>query len=344
MKSSIKKHCRLYVARKEWIKIFERTKSVTITSRRSGVPRSTIYRWINRFQKEGESGLKSRSRKPHRLAKKKVTKSDEEMILELRDKHKWGSQRISTYLQRNQGPELSDTTIWRVLKKYNVKPIKKYRRTTDCKRYSRPIPGDRVQIDVTKIKSKIYQYTAIDDCTRLKVLRLYPDKNAQNSIHFLMEMIDAFSEIGFTIQRIQSDCGSEFYNETFQQELLDHYIKFRPNPPGSPHLNGKVERSQKTDKEEFYRLLNFKDQKMNLKKSLKEWERFYNYKRYHSALSGKTPYERFLELSDHIPDQFEVFDLFRKSNENIKSLEWEKYKKKNPDIAKIHKQILSQMS
>jgi transposase InsO family protein len=29
-------------------------------------------------------------------------------------------------------------------------------------------------------------------------------------------------------------------------------IKFRPNKPGSPHLNGKVERSQKTDKAEFY--------------------------------------------------------------------------------------------
>lgn len=29
-------------------------------------------------------------------------------------------------------------------------------------------------------------------------------------------------------------------------------IKFRPNKPDSPHLNGKVESSQKTDKTEFY--------------------------------------------------------------------------------------------
>ncbi len=33
---------------------------------------------------------------------------------------------------------------------------------------------------------------------------------------------------------------------------MQHGIKFRPNKPGSPHLNGKVERSQKTDKSEFY--------------------------------------------------------------------------------------------
>ena len=33
---------------------------------------------------------------------------------------------------------------------------------------------------------------------------------------------------------------------------MDYCIKFRPNRPAAPHLNGKVERSQRTDKEEFY--------------------------------------------------------------------------------------------
>ena len=33
---------------------------------------------------------------------------------------------------------------------------------------------------------------------------------------------------------------------------MAYSIKFRPVKPRSPHLNGKVERSQKTDLEEFY--------------------------------------------------------------------------------------------
>lgn len=37
-----------------------------------------------------------------------------------------------------------------------------------------------------------------------------------------------------------------------QEKLMELGIKFRPNKPASPHLNGKVERSQKTDKTEFY--------------------------------------------------------------------------------------------
>ena len=42
------------------------------------------------------------------------------------------------------------------------------------KRYSRPVPGDRVQIDVCKIAPAVYQYTAIDDCSRYRVLAVIP--------------------------------------------------------------------------------------------------------------------------------------------------------------------------
>ncbi len=63
------------------------------------------------------------------------------------------------------------------------------------------------------------------------------------------------------------------------------YIK-----PRSPELNGKVERSHRSDQEEFYQLLTYKDD-VDLDLKLKEWERFYNYDRPHGALSVKTPYE-----------------------------------------------------
>ncbi len=53
--------------------------------------------------------------------------------------------------KQTNGPDLSVATIWRVLKRHNAKSIKKYRRHKDFKRYNRPVPGDRVQIDVTKV-------------------------------------------------------------------------------------------------------------------------------------------------------------------------------------------------
>ena len=63
------------------------------------------------------------------------------------------------------------------------------------------------------------------------------------------------------------------------------YIK-----PRSTELNGKVERSYRTDQEESYRLFTFKDD-VDLNKKLKEWKNFCNFNRPHGSLNGKTPYE-----------------------------------------------------
>ncbi|MCF8074021.1 MAG: integrase core domain-containing protein [Desulfarculaceae bacterium] len=63
------------------------------------------------------------------------------------------------------------------------------------------------------------------------------------------------------------------------------YIK-----PRTPRLNGKVERSHRTDKEKFHQLMSFTDD-VNLNRKLVEWEDFYNYCRPHRLLKGKTPYE-----------------------------------------------------
>ena len=62
----------------------------------------------------------------------------------------------------------------------------------------------------------------------------------------------------------------------FQAELLrlDRCIKFRPIRPYSPHLNGKVERSQRTDPVEFYATVDRNDPQ--LPEELKEWQHFYN--------------------------------------------------------------------
>lgn len=101
--------------------------------------------------------------------------------------------------------------------------------------------GERVQLDVTKIRNCTYQFIAIDDCTYLRTIHIYPNKKAENTIHFLGEILNTFP---FPIQRIQTDWGTEFFNYDFQYEPHDHFIKFRPIKPNTPYLNGKIERTQ----------------------------------------------------------------------------------------------------
>jgi transposase InsO family protein len=54
------------------------------------------------------------------------------------------------------------------------------------------------------------------------------------------------------------------------------------------------DRSHRSDKDEFYQLLTYRDD-VDLEKKLAVWERFYNFDRPHGAHGGKTPYEALRE-------------------------------------------------
>lgn len=102
----------------------------------------------------------------------------------------------------------------------------------------------------------------------------------------------------FPVQRVQTDRGQEFFAYKVQDYLKKQKIKFRPIRPASPHLNGKVERSQKTDLDEFYSEIDIADS--NIDNLLAEWEEYYNTKRSYSSLSGITPYAKFKELEEYV--------------------------------------------
>ena len=299
--------------RQKWLELYAETGSVTKSALRCGIARSTLYRWINRGKEEGKSELSDKSKRPSRLANMKITPEIETIILNLRKTRRWGAQRIANYLLRKR-IKLSAMTVWRVLKKHQVRAVVKRRKKSDYIRYSKEIPGERVQLDVMKVRNGAYQFTAIDDCTRLRTIRVYPNKKAESTIHFLGEILNTFP---FPVQRIQTDWGTEFFNYDFQYELHDHFIKFRPIKPRTPHLNGKVERSQQTDKTEFWNLIDLSDKTLDLNVMAMEWQEFYNKKRPHSSLNGKTPMQKLKSVKHLVPIQPDVSEKFWESNEEI---------------------------
>ena len=93
-------------------------------------------------------------------------------------------------------------------------------------------------------------------------------------------------------------------------------IKFRPIKPASPHLNGKVERSQRTDIEEFYSTVDLSAE--NLYDLLDEWQFYYNWRRPHSSLGGKAPMDKCCELIHQTPIQETIEEMFDESKERIR--------------------------
>ena len=137
---------------------------------------------------------------------------------------------------------------------------------------------------------RYFQYTAIDDCTRVRVLRIYPKHDQKTAIQFLDYVLTKFP---FQIDVIQTDNGSEFQSG-FHWHVLDKGIQHVYITPATPRLNGKVERSHRIDVEEFYRMLEgvLIDDVEGFNEKLQEWETFYNFHRPHGGLDGQTPYER----------------------------------------------------
>lgn len=299
-----------------WVKLYQEVGDAGIVCRRCGISRPTLRKWLKRYKEGGEATLLELSRRPKGSPATKVFAQQEDIILALRNVRKLGVRRIQNELKRLHNLSLSLATIHKVLARHKVPYLQKKRHyRKQVKRYSCKLPGERVQMDVCKIASGIYQYTAIDDCTRYKVLAIYKRPTAKSTLDFIDQVTE---RMPFPIQRIQTDRGKEFFAYEVQERLMEYGIKFRPIKPASPHLNGKVERTQRTDLDEFYSsILDIKTP--NLEEELGYWEFYYNWHRPHTSLGGKTPNERFIELIHQTPLHEEVGENYDPKKEEIKT-------------------------
>ena len=259
-----------------------------------------FYKWRNRFEELGAEGLRDRSSKPHHSPR--ATRSEVvAKIVCLRLHYHFGPLEISMCLKRYHDIEVSNSGVWRILDRLGMGRLpadQRYRRHKQrWKRYEKPQPGHQVQIDVKFIApiagvtaNKHCQFTAIDDCARIRVLRVYPKNNQKAAIQFLDCLLE---RLPFRVESIQADNGAEFQSG-FHWHVLDRGIRHTCIKPATPRLNGKVERSHRIDQEEFYRMLEGAviDDTELFNDKLKQWEDYYNFDRPHGALGGQTPYER----------------------------------------------------
>jgi len=210
----------------------------------------------------------------------------------------YGAPRTRIWLRRVHKRSLPAATIQKAFVRLGLPrlPSKRRRavRPRQLRLFEKPHPGDSVQIDVKVAKvhgHQVYQYTAIDDCTRFRVLRLYPQQNQRSTLAFFSEIRQA---LPFPIRRLQCDNGTEF-PLAFALTVQEAGIKLRYIKPRRPDQNGKVERCHRIDGEEFWTRQTF-DSFDQAARALCDWERVYNFERFSMALHGETPAEKLQRL------------------------------------------------
>jgi transposase InsO family protein len=189
---------------------------------------------------------------------------------------------------------------------------------TTAVRYERDRPGELVHMDVKKIgripdgggwrahgrgtanssahkKARIgfdYVHSVVDDHSRYAYSEILADEQAGTTSAFFARAIDAFAQIGVTIERVMTDNHWSYTRSRSLRELLEgHGITHKLIRPHCPWQNGKVERFNRTLQTEWaYRqVFTTNDDRAA---ALAPWLDYYNHRRRHSALGGLPPTSR----------------------------------------------------
>lgn len=291
-----------------WILLKGKGLKTTELSELAGISRMTLYRWRKRYEKYGEFGLLDRPRRP-KTCPKAIPNHIVEKVKEIRIETRFGPDKIVLRLKKKYGVSVTVRSCARIIKRLGL--TRKRRRIPMKPKFQKKHaaePGELIQVDVKYAqrfnRRWVCQFTAIDDFTRFRFTKFYEEQSNYHAIDFLKSTIAFFP---FRIKAIKTDNASIFTNRyTGYQKSIDplhpkfhaldqfclqnqiiHYLI----DPGKPAQNGKVERSHRTDQEEFYDrngFVSFRD----LKKKAKTFLDYYNNDREHLGIDGLTPVEK----------------------------------------------------
>lgn len=253
-------------------------------SRMYGVSLSSIKRWCKKYDGTWQSMLE-KSHRPHSHPKRHTQKEEKQIKNSFKKCYaRYGWDGVYDDLLR-KGYARSFSGMVYAAKRLGLKEQKQPKKKSRAhRRYPELLePGEKVQIDVKEVpynclrgkalrdEKHLYQWTAIDECTRMRFVYGFEEHTPENSVRFLAMLIKAFP---FKIKTIQTDNGTEFTYKfisddkicPFDKVLAKLGIKHKLIPPRTPWHNGKVERSHRNDQRYFYDWETFRSvEELNIK-------------------------------------------------------------------------------
>lgn len=284
---------------------------VSASARCHCIHRDTIYAWRNEFfpQKPGPAGR----------VWWQTDEDTEDLILQIRLGLGYGPKRIKDELG-DLGVSVGEKAIRGTVERADLVKKQRKPRKKATQPFFAPRPGYRIQMDTKamaeytgqdKRHSKTYQFTAIDIVSKIRYLRVMTGLSNGNSIVFAKEVVAFFRDIGIGVECVQTDNHPTFTNlytggnkkadhelrrvHPLTEYLLAVGIEHKLSRPGTPQHNGFVERSHRTDEEEFYGANDLIGlDKPTLATLMKQWQDEYNLIRRHSGCANMSPMQYFI--------------------------------------------------
>lgn len=306
--------------------------NVAETARLLHTTRRTIYKALGK-EKTGDLGDSSTAPKtiPNRTAL-----DIEDKVIEIKKKTRYGPIRIADELLEQHGITLSTHTIRNILRRYKKslklkvhKPHKKGpRQFVD---WYKAKPFEVVQIDLKHIIDQkalsikqidhiraqdlpLYQWGALDVNSRFKLIAYSKEKTWTNGLTWFLWVTSWIRSHGVTADIVYTvDHGEEFGGKSWlkivelRKLLFGFGVRLIQNRIKHPEENSHLERSHRTDDDEFYipRVHTIQDKQTFYKEAL-NYIYYYNNVRKHSGIGRITPFQHLLKQMPEIDDRIRI--------------------------------------
>ena len=274
------------------------------------------------LKKKDQGAMEDRDRTPVHQPQK-ISAETEEKIRQIRGQTGYGRRRVKRELKRRYQIEVYPQTIDKVIKRLGL-PKKHYKsawrgKTRQSYRADSLLPWERNEVDTKEILDKKglpreiyqhfrqlnhiprYQWTWTDVASRVRFLAYSHEcswTNGQTFLRYVRSWLALFGVTGPL--NISIDGGREWQATTersFQSARKEFYHPLMIEPSvirkGHPEDNSYVERSHKTDDEEFYVPygLNWNDE-ADFLRGAEWWQIMYNTVREHEGIDDLTPLQK----------------------------------------------------
>lgn len=301
--------------------------NVSRTASVFGINRPVVY---DILRKERDGDLDDRSKVPHHQPRR-TPKLVEGRIVEAKSTIGFGPKRLSRHLKQHEGLSIAPGTIRHVLRRNRhliQRSLPKMRREKreHVDWYSAK-PGEIVQIDLKQIRDRKalsseqilhldrcripnYQWSALDVNSRFKLIAYSREKSWNNGLCWYLWVISWLrthgiqSPIVFTVDNGEEFGGKSWMKVRDLRKLISSFgCRLIQNHKGHCEENAHVERSHRTDDDEFYipRVLRMKSEADLLHEAM-GYIYYYNNVREHSSLGYQTPFAHLKKQLPNIDD------------------------------------------
>ena len=261
------------------------------------VPRSSFYRWYQRYKKEGYEGLANRSSSCRRFWNKIPDREKQRVIDVALAKPELTPRELAWEITDSHGAFISESSVYRILRDYDLVTSPAYIVLSASDEFKNKTSrvNQLWQTDFTYFKiigwGWYYLSTVLDDFSRYIIAWLLTETMTADDVKNTLDL--AISKTGISgVQvkhrpRLLSDNGPCYLAGELRDYLDSHGITHTRGKPYHPMTQGKIERYHRTMKN----VINLEHYSLpwQLTHRIGKFVQYYNHQRVHESLDNLTP-------------------------------------------------------